>query len=106
MSANRMFWQTPAPKPGGGLFFLSLYAAALIVAFVVLSAGADGMWVYFAPGPLTTVWVGGIVALTLGLALMEWVPPALPMGLVWIGIGAIPVLARWTLQGFENSADE
>ena len=99
-------WQTPVSKRNGGLLFLGLFAVLVGIGFAVLTWGNSGLWVFFAEGNLALVWVTWVLVITLGLALPNWVPPALPKRAVY-GAALLPMLfAIGVLQGFANSADE
>jgi len=108
MQGDSLKPQTSVPDQGGGLFFLALYAGLAAASFLVLSVGMNGLWVFFAPGPLAAVWGVGLLAVTFGLAQLKWEPPQVkPLGWVFLAsILLILCVASGVLQGFENSADE
>ena len=88
------------------MFLVAVYAALIALGFAGLSWGMAGMWVYFAPGTLTLIWVAALLVLTVGLAALDWTPPVLAPRLIWLGLAATACAAILVLQGFANSADE
>ena len=100
-------FQASVPFRNGGLLFLGLFAGLTGGAFWALSHVFQGMWVFFAPGPLALAWVTLLIMATGAAAWMGWPPVAVPTGGMAALVGILSALtAFFILHGFENSADE